>query len=146
MQMIRVLSELSEHHIAQLHGLYQREWWSRGRTLEATRRGVSGSQVVIGLVDESDNLVGFTRVITDYTFKALVFDVIVAAGARGRGLGTRLLDLVVAHEALRDVRHIELYCLPELADFYVPLGFSADVGNIRLMRRIREIPDTPGEG
>ena len=135
MTSVRVLYELSEHHIAQLHGLYQHEWWSQGRTLDATRRGVNGSQVVIGLADADDKLVGFTRVVTDYTFKALIFDVIVADEARNLGLGKKLVDLVIAHEALRDVRHIELYCLPELVDFYVPYGFSSDVGNIRLLRK-----------
>jgi GNAT superfamily N-acetyltransferase len=131
-----VLSGLSERHIAQLHGLYQREWWSRGRSLDATRRGVQGSQVVIGVINESDELVAFVRVLTDYTFKALIFDVIVAESARNQGLGRRLMDLVTGHEALQEVGHFELYCLPELVEFYVPHGFTVDVGGTRLLRKV----------
>ena len=126
---------MSERHIAQLHQLYQREWWSRGRSLDATRRGVQGSQVVIGIVNEVDELIAFTRVLTDYTFKALIFDVIVAETARNLGLGRKLMDLVMAQQSLRDVRHFELYCLPEMEEFYVSHGFTVDVGDVRLMRK-----------
>lgn len=133
---MKVLSELSERHLAQLHELYQREWWSRGRSLDATRRGVHGSQVVIGLADDADELIAFARVLTDYTFKALIFDVIVDDSVRSLGLGRRLMELVTSHVALKDVRHFELYCLPELVNFYVPHGFSTEVGNIRLMRKV----------
>jgi predicted GNAT family N-acyltransferase len=136
---IAVLSELSDHHLAQLHELYQHEWWCKGRSLDATRRGVRGSQIVIAMVNESDELVAFTRVLTDYTFKALVLDVIVAESARNRGLGRKLMDLVTGHESLQGVRHFELCCLPELVEFYVPHGFTTDVGDIRLMRR--SVPD-----
>jgi predicted GNAT family N-acyltransferase len=134
--MIAVIPKLSERHIVQLHQLYQLEWWSRGRTLDATRRGVAGSQVVIGMINQDDELVAFVRVLTDFTFKALIFDVIVAESARSLGLGRKLMDLVTSHESLRDVRHFELYCLPDMIDFYVPHGFTTEVGDIRLMRRI----------
>ena len=136
----KVVYELSDLHIGQLHALYQHEWWTKGRTLEATRRVVQGSQVVIGLLDGDDSLVGFIRALSDYTFKALIFDVIIAAHARHLGLGSRLVSLITGHPALRDVRHFELYCLPELVSYYGAHGFSDDVGNIRLMRRV--CPDT----
>jgi GNAT superfamily N-acetyltransferase len=134
----KVVSELSEHHIEQLHELYQKEWWSKGRTLDATRSGVRGSQIIVGLLDETDSLIAFARVLTDYTFKALIFDVIVAEHARGRGLGSLLVSLVTGHAALRSVRHFELYCLPELEGFYRSHGFSEEVGAIQLMRHTRE--------
>jgi len=38
---------------------------------------------------------------------------------------------------LRQVRHVELACLPERETFYERLGFTTDVGGIRLMRRSR---------
>ncbi len=133
-----VITDLQDLHIEQLHALYQDEWWTKGRSLELTRQCVKGSQICFGLVDETGNLVGFTRVITDYTFKALVFDLIVAKHVRGLGLGDRLVGLVRDHEKLRSVRHIELYCLPELVPFYSRFGFTDQVGGIQLMRRITD--------
>jgi predicted GNAT family N-acyltransferase len=140
--MLKILSKLSDRHIAQLYALYQREWWCKGRSLDETRRGVLGSQVIIGMVNESDELIAFARVLTDYTFKALIFDVIVSESSRNLGLGRKLMDLVTGHAALQGVRHFELCCLPELVEFYVPHGFSTDVGNTRLMRKT--LPGTPG--
>jgi GNAT superfamily N-acetyltransferase len=131
-----VITELQELHIEQLHALYQHEWWTKGRSLELTRQCVQGSQVCFGLLDDRGNLVGFTRVISDYTFKALVLDVIVAKHLRGLGLGDHLVGLVGSHERLRAVKHFELYCLPELVPFYSRFGFSEKVGEIRFMRRV----------
>ena len=130
----RTIDSLLPHHIQRLHELYQEEWWTRGRTLEETTRGVYGSQVCIGIVDESDRLVGFTRAITDGVFKAFIFDVIVAKACRKWRLGERLMTEVRSHPKIADVRHLELYCLPELVRFYDRFQFSSEVGGVQLMR------------
>ena len=132
---MHTVHELDETRIAQLHALFTREWWTAGRSLEETRRCVEGSQIRIGLIDGAGSLVGFVRVITDFTFKALVFDVIVAEPHRGQGLGDRLIERVLAHPDLARVRHFELYCRPEVGPFYERHGFSTEVGGVRLMRR-----------
>ena len=128
------IAELKEKHIEQLHALYQGEWWTRGRSLEDTRQCVRGSQICIGITSENDDLIGFVRVLTDFIFKALIFDLIVAQSERGRGLGNKLLTLVRNHERLRAVRTFELYCLPEMFTFYERHGFSTNAGGVKLMR------------
>ena len=40
-------------------------------------------------------LVGFARVLTDFVYKALIFDVIVDAALRSNGVGRMLMDAVV---------------------------------------------------
>ena len=132
---MRVIHHLDEARIAQLHAFFAREWWTAGRSLEETRRCVEGSQLGVGLIDDGGDLIGFARVITDYTFKALIFDVIVAEPHRGTGLGDRLMDVVLGHPDLARVKHFELYCLPDVGTFYERHGFSAEVGGMRLMRR-----------
>jgi len=133
---MNIIYSLTESHLIQLRALYQQEWWTKGRTLEETGRGVAGSQVCIGLVDTRDELVGFARVLTDYTFKAMIFDVIVRADHRKTGLGDKLLKLIKSHEKLKQVKHFELYCLPEMFDYYTRHGFTTDIGEVRLMRWI----------
>lgn len=76
----------------------------------------------------------FARVLTDFAIKALIFDVIVDGNYRQQGLGKKLVDAVVAHPALKAVRHLELYCLPELVPFYERWGFTDSLGGLRLMR------------
>lgn len=131
---MEVVYDLDDGQIRELHQLYQNEWWTEGRSLNETRAGVDGSQICIGMVDSFGRLQGFARVLTDYIFKALVFDVIVAEGYRGRGLGKQLMQVILEHEQLKRVRSFELYCLPELCGFYKSFGFSSDVGGIKLMR------------
>jgi len=133
---MNIVHKLSEEQITQLHRLYQEEWWTRGRSLEDTKQCVLGSQICIGLVATNGDLIGFVRVLTDYTFKALIFDVIVAQCERGKGLGSRLLHLVKHHEQLRAVKHFELYCTADMFSFYENHGFSANLGEIKLMRLI----------
>lgn len=134
---MQVIYELNEKQIQQLHQLYLGESWSKHRSLDETYQCVEGSQICVGLVDQGNDLVAFTRVLTDYIFKALVFDVIVSPAHRGDGLGDRLVSLVKDHHDLRYVKHIELYCLPAIQPFYKKHGFTLDIDNMQLMRFIR---------
>jgi hypothetical protein len=129
-----IIYQLTDKQIEQLNDLYQREWWTKGRTLEETTRCIRGSQVCIGLVDDSGALQAFARVLTDFTFKALIFDVIVAHKHRGEGASLTLLTAIRNHHELCSVKHFELYCLPELESLYNKFGFSSEVGGIQLMR------------
>ncbi|MCU4676567.1 GNAT family N-acetyltransferase [Catenovulum sp. 2E275] len=95
---------------------------------------ISGSQICVAVVDVHGRLNGFARVLTDFTFKALIFDLIVAPDQRKTGLGNKLINLIKEHEKLKSVKCFELYCLPELEPFYINHGFTTDVDNIKLMR------------
>jgi len=136
-QKFRTVYELSPSYIHQLYHLYRREWWTKDRTLEQTEKVLKHSQVIVGLLNEADELVGFARVLTDFTFKALIFDLIVKEEYREQGLGRRLLEAIFLHEALRDVRHFELYCLEEMVPYYRRFGFSEEMGKLVFLRRER---------
>lgn len=132
----RAVGRLDESQVAELHALYQNEWWSRGRGLDDVRRMLAHTDLVFGFLREpAGSLAGFARVLTDRVYKAVIFDVIVAPDCRGRGLGAALIDAILAHPELRGVRHLELYCLPDLLPFYRRWGFSEEIGGTLLMRR-----------
>jgi len=132
------IESLTAAQAGQLHALYQDEWWTRGRTLQDTLAMLGRTDHVFGVCEPSSGrLLAFARVLTDGAFKAFVLDVIVAKDSRGRGLGSRLMRRIVEHPDLQKVKHVELACLPELETFYERLGFTTDVGGIRLMRRSR---------
>lgn len=133
---MNIIDKFTDQHIQQVHQLFQQVWWANERTLEDTRACVQGSQVCIGILDGDDQLIGFTRVISDFIYKAIIFDVIVSNRHRSSGLGQKLMHLARNHDKLQKVTHFELYCLPELEAFYTSLGFSTEVGGIKLMRCI----------
>ncbi|MBA6372013.1 GNAT family N-acetyltransferase [Colwellia sp. BRX8-4] len=129
-----IIYRFSDDYIKQVHQLYKSVWWGKERSLEDTQNCIRGSQICIGILDVDNELIGFTRILSDFIYKAIIFDVIVSASHRGNGIGQQLMSLVKNHDKLVKVKHFELYCLPELESFYKNLGFSTDVGGIKLMR------------
>lgn len=144
----------STNYIEQLHGMFQKEWWTNQRTMDETRQVVQGSQINVGLVIETEVdvddktkkkkrniLVGYGRVLTDYIIKAFLFDIIIHEDYRKNGFGKMLLNEILNHPKLSKVKHFELYCVPEMEPYYKQdqFGFSSDiVKNIVLMRKERE--------
>lgn len=135
MDSYRIVSELTEQQISELTDLYKNEFWSHNRTQQDVAKMLAASDIVIGLVDECDCLIGFIRVLTDFVYRAFIFDVIVKPTHRNQGLSKTLLDSVVEHPQLQSVEYFGLYCLPEMVAFYERWGFTAEVGEIQLMLR-----------
>lgn len=135
---MQLINSFSEQQIEQVHGLYQHTWWGKERTLEQTIRCVKGSQLCVGILDDNNKLIGFARVLSDFIFKAIIFDVIVCPSQRGAGLGVTLIEAIQNHKELNQVKHFELYCLPEMEAYYQQFGFSREVGGIHLMRQVNE--------
>jgi GNAT superfamily N-acetyltransferase len=127
--------EVSERQLPELAALFAATWWAADRGVADTRRVVTGSDLVVTVVDDAGRLVGFARVLTDFAVVALILDVVVAEAARGTGVGAVLMTAVVDHPRLAGVRSLELVCQPELEPFYARWGFTAQVGRSRLMRR-----------
>ena len=88
---------------------------------------------------ETGELVGFARVLTDFVYRAYLFDVIVKASHRGRGVGEALMEAVVRHPRLQNVDTLELWCRPELVPFYEKWGFGTDLGELKVMVRRRSV-------
>ncbi len=127
---------LTEEQIQSLWRMYQNEWWSKRRTLRETEIMVKNTDILIAFLhQESNELAGFCRVLTDYIFKAVIMDVIVHPNYRGRGIGMQLMDAAVHHQKLVDVETIDLWCLDEMVPYYHKWQFTDQLGRIRFMRR-----------
>jgi GNAT superfamily N-acetyltransferase len=131
-----VLDTLDARRRQQLVELLDLTWWASGRSPDEVQRMLEHSDAVIALVDPAgDRLVGFARAISDRTFRALVLDVVVSPEQRGRGLGDRVMEELLAHPALAGVESIELACQPELHGFYRRFGFTERIGRSTRMKR-----------
>jgi len=136
---LEFVSRLTREHVEQLWRLYQGESWGCGRRLQDVRRMVENSDLIFAFCDpETRRLVAFARVLTDYVYKAVVFDIIIDRRYPNPGTGRMLLDAITSHPALLFIEHIELYCRDEMVPFYKKWGFTADLRNLRLMRRVQE--------
>jgi GNAT superfamily N-acetyltransferase len=71
---------------------------------------------------EGDHQVGFARVVTDAATFAYLGDVFVLPPYRGRGLGKRLVEAVMAHPDVQGVRRFMLATADAHA-LYAQFGF-----------------------
>ena len=108
----------------ELFEFYKKEWWTKGRKFEDVTNMLDHSDINIGCCTTQGKLVGFARVLSDLTFKALIFDVIVHYDFRGFGIGRELVGKIINHTKLEKVATFELYCPDSLLPYYANLGFS----------------------
>ncbi|MCH4539581.1 GNAT family N-acetyltransferase [Ochrobactrum sp. A-1] len=117
------VEKLAPEQYREFHEFYSKEWWTSERTLDEVTHMLAHCDLLLFCLDAKGGIAGFVRVLTDFTFKALIFDVIVSEKHRGQGLGQALVERVLNHEKLRRVKSFELYCPERLVPFYQKLGF-----------------------
>ena len=120
MPTVRDLKPEDAPALTALYGEY--DWWA-DREVDRVRQALAETPVAVGVEADGD-LVASARVLTDYTYYATVYDVIVAADCRGEGLGATLLEAVLDHPELQDVPGLTLLCRRELIPYYESVGFE----------------------
>lgn len=112
-------------------------YWAVGRELETVRRSIENS-LPFGLYD-GERQIGFARVVTDYATFAWLADVFVLEAARGQGLGTWLIEVILSHPDLQGFRRWTL-ATKDAHEIYRKFGFSELKRPERWMER--RDPDT----
>lgn len=119
-----IVNQLSERHFQDLMNLYNERSWTKTRTSNEVRTMIDNSYI-FGLCDsESDKLIGFTRVVTDYVFRATIYDVIVLEQFQGQGFGRLLLEAVVNSTLIKSIERVDLFCADNKVMFYEKWGFE----------------------
>jgi predicted GNAT family N-acyltransferase len=122
-----IISSLDEQHKLDLLLLYHNAWWSKDRTSSDVDVILTNSSFYIGIILENTNkLIAFSRVLTDYFQFSYVYDVIVDETYRGYGFGKVLIETIVNHPNLKGIKNIELVCRKEMIPFYNQFGFTDD--------------------
>jgi GNAT superfamily N-acetyltransferase len=83
---------------------------------------------------ESDRQIGFARVVTDAATFGYLADVFIIASHRGRGLGRRLMDGIMAHPDLQGLRRFML-ATRDAHGLYRQFGFTAPMRPEVLMEK-----------
>jgi GNAT superfamily N-acetyltransferase len=122
--MMIMFSECKDVDPAQLVQLYEQAPWAVGRTVEDTRAMLLETDLAISAWD-GERLVAFGRVLTDYVYRASIWDVIVDKDYQGQDIGTEIVQRILHHPSLKRVELFWL-CTRDKQCFYEKLGFSAN--------------------
>jgi len=111
--------------IRQLQQLFDTaSFWAAGRSQPQLRQMLRGSEAAMSAWD-GQILVGFARATSDTLFRAVVWDVVVAEGYQGAGLGRCLVEELLRAPALARAERVYLMTTNSRG-FYERLGFKAN--------------------
>jgi N-acetylglutamate synthase-like GNAT family acetyltransferase len=116
-------SDQNSFNPSNLMALFEQASWSNGRTLPDTQDMVKHTNLFLTAWD-GERLVGCGRVLTDYVYRASIWDVIVDQQYQGQDIGTEIINRILSHETLQRVELFWL-CTREHQTFYETLGFSS---------------------
>lgn len=104
-----------------VHDFLTNCYWAKGISRELVERSIEHS-LCFG-VYENDSQVGFARVVSDFATVAYLGDVFVLESHRGRGLSKWLMECIIQHPSLQNLRRWIL--LTRDADkLYSQFGFT----------------------
>jgi GNAT superfamily N-acetyltransferase len=102
--------------------LSEDSYWARSRTREENDRIIDAS-LCFGAYEDGRQI-GHARVISDTASFAYLGDVFVVPDARAKGVGKALMQAVLAHPAVKDVRRLALVT-DDAHGLYEQFGFRA---------------------
>lgn len=99
-------------------------FWSKNIPLAYVARFINYS-LCFGIYEENSNLLmGFGRVISDYTTYAYVCDIVIAEEYRTCGIGNALINQIMSHPELQGLKTWSLRTTEEARKLYQNYGFK----------------------
>ena len=100
--------------------LLKQSYWAKDHSAEKTQRMIENS-FCLGLF-QNQQLLGFTRVVTDKTTFAWITDFIIDEKNQGQDLGTWLMDCLLEHPDLADTS--KGLGTQNAEEFFIKFGFT----------------------
>jgi predicted GNAT family N-acyltransferase len=135
-------NELTADQFDQLHTLTKKMWWSTDRTREDIVTMIKLCIPFAVIDNNTQHLVGFARVLTDGIRYAYIYDLMTEEDLRGIGIGKLIMQTILLHPALSQVKYFELTCAPNMINYYTKFGFTDSYGNVVAMRLVSD-PASP---
>jgi GNAT superfamily N-acetyltransferase len=104
-----------------IHGFLTACYWAKGIPREVVARSIQNS-LCFGVYKQAQQ-VGFARVISDYATFAYIGDVFVLEAYRGHGLGQWMMEAIMKHPQLQNLRRWSLVTR-DAHSLYLQLGFT----------------------
>ena len=121
--------------------LFETTGWNRTYRAGADElyRAISSSWYVLSAYDD-DDLIGLGRVVSDGTLYALICDLIVRPSYQHQGIGSALLNRLIARCRRQEVRVIWLFSAKGKSAFYKNFGFierPADAPGMQMLTTVK---------
>lgn len=116
-----VSTEPGKLDLDRIHALLSSSYWAKDIPRTTVEKSIEHS-LAFAVVGE-EGLVGFARVITDYSTFAYLADVIIAPECRGKGLGQLLVGSIMKDPRLQNLRRWMLVTR-DGQKLYEKFGFS----------------------
>ncbi len=116
-------NEIIKEHCEEIKNLLAQSYWANNRSIETIKKSVEQSLCFAIFDVETDIMVAFARVVTDYATMYYLCDVIVDEKYRGKGLGKRLVDRIANKEEKLKGLHGHLLTA-DAQGLYSKFGFS----------------------
>jgi len=130
-----ISTDQSKLNIDMIHTfLSESAYWAIGRSKQMVESSIKNS-LCFGLYEPGGKQIGFTRIVTDRTIFAWICDVFIVEEYRGKGLGKWMVQTVIKHPYLTNIKSLML-ASTDAQDFYKKYaGFKALENPKRLMAR-----------
>ncbi len=113
-------------------------FWAGDRTPEDMARALANSDPVVTVWD-GDRLIGHARATSDTVYRATIWDVVVHPDYRGCGLGSKLVETVLAHPRVCNVERVYLMTTHQQR-FYERIGFTANASTTMVLSNQNNTP------
>lgn len=122
MEKYRITTEQTEFELDTIHGYLTQSYWAKGITKQTVQRSIENS-LCFAVIKNTEELVGFARVITDKATFAYLADVFIVEEEQGQGLGKKLISFILAHPELQGLRRFAL-ATKDAHGLYSQFGFQ----------------------
>lgn len=119
----RISSKKSDLDFSVIHSFISTTYWAKGIPAETMQKAIDHAMCFSVFTDQNEQ-VGFARVITDTATFAYLSDVFILDAHRDKGLSKWLMEEIVAHPDLQNLRRFVLVT-KDAHGLYEQFGFGA---------------------
>ena len=116
--------------LQELQELLNQTLWAKNRKTEDLSIMIENSDLIFAVFHD-EKLVGFARVLTDYIFRATLWDVVIHSSFHKKGVGSFLMEHILSHPDLSQIKKIWLFTTDKHV-FYEKFGFISKNGSMLL--------------
>lgn len=129
---IQFCLDKSKIDLKQLKRLFEvGAFWAKDRTIEEMSIAIQNSNPVVS-VWKQRKLIGFARATSDGIYRAAIWDVVIDPDCRGYGIGTKLVETILAHPMVSKVEKVYLTTTNQ-KNFYRSIGFQVNTTNTMVL-------------